>query len=391
MRKHFSLTLMMVMGSLLLSTLVSAEESISQAEIETRLKALEAEILNYKEALESTQGQKTEVEKTLESNEKGISDLIKNIEAIEKEMKTGDDKVSSLRNEQQELLTAKQEQQHYIERQIRAAYEIGNQAYLKVLLNQEDPAEIDRMLNYYDYFNVARAKQVMTYNQTIVELQEISTALNAQLQQLEDNRQSLRTEEDALTRAQDQRRRTLALLVDEIQSAGNEISRLETDRSRLEQLLDRLTESLANIPTPGNALPFSSMRGKLTLPAYGTITHGFGQRRNDGKLRWNGVFIDAPLGQTVHAVHYGRVVFSDWLRGFGLLLIISHGEGYMSLYGHNQTLYRETGDWVSAGDVIATVGDSGGQDKTGLYFEIRTAGKPSNPQQWCVARQKRAA
>lgn len=391
MHKHFSLTLMMVMGSLLLSTLVSAEESISQAEIETRLKALEAEILNYKEALESTQGQKTEVEKTLESNEKGISDLIKNIEAIEKEMKAGDDKVSSLKNEQQELLTAKLEQQHYIERQIRAAYEIGNQAYLKVLLNQEDPAEIDRMLSYYDYFNLARAKQVMTYNQTIVELQEISTALNEQLQQLEDNRQSLKTEEDALTRAQDQRRRTLTLLVDEIQSAGNEISRLETDRSRLEQLLDRLTESLANIPTPGNALPFSSMRGKLTLPAYGTITHGFGQRRNDGKLRWNGVFIDAPLGQTVHAVHYGRVVFSDWLRGFGLLLIISHGEGYMSLYGHNQTLYRETGDWVSAGEVIATVGDSGGQDKTGLYFEIRTAGKPSNPQQWCVARQKRAA
>jgi septal ring factor EnvC (AmiA/AmiB activator) len=155
--------------------------------------------------------------------------------------------------------------------------------------------------------------------------------------------------------------------------------------------VDRLQESLANLDAPRSAQPFAGMQGKLLLPVEGRISHRFGNQRNQGKLRWHGIFIDAAEGESVYAVHYGRVVFSDWLRGFGLLMIVSHGEGYMSLYGHNQALFRETGDWVSAGEVIAAVGDSGGQDKTGLYFEIRIDGKPNNPQNWCVTREQRAA
>ena len=145
------------------------------------------------------------------------------------------------------------------------------------------------------------------------------------------------------------------------------------------------------MPIPEDAEPFGAMQGKLYLPVTGRISHRFGNRRNQGKLRWDGVFIDADEGVPVHAVHYGRVVFSDWLRGFGLLVIINHGEGYMSLYGHNQALYRQTGEWVHAGEVIATVGDTGGQSRTGLYFEIRIAGEPSDPQKWCVARAQGAA
>ncbi|HIE88421.1 MAG TPA: hypothetical protein EYP91_16590 [Gammaproteobacteria bacterium] len=368
-----------------------AEQSVSQVEIEARLKALEKEISNYKETLDSTQGQKSEIEATLERNEQGINKLINEIDTIEKELDTSNDKVSSLTEKQKELLTVKSEQQYYIEQQVRAAYEIGSQEYLKVLLNQEDPNEIARMLTYYDYFNQARSRQIESYNLTLLDLDRVTRELAEETVVLESQRRALGAQQKSLANVQKEKQMTLKALINQISSTGSALSKLEQDRGRLEQLLDKLQESLANLDAPRSAQPFAGMQGKLLLPVEGRISHRFGNQRNQGKLRWHGIFIDAAEGESVYAVHYGRVVFSDWLRGFGLLMIISHGEGYMSLYGHNQALFRETGDWVSAGEVIAAVGDSGGQDKTGLYFEIRIDGKPNNPQNWCVTREQRAA
>jgi len=368
-----------------------AEQSVSQVEIEARLKALEQEISNYKETLDSTQGQKSEIEATLERNEQGINKLINEIDTIEKELDTTNDKVSSLTEKQKELLTVKSEQQYYIEQQVRAAYEIGSQEYLKVLLNQEDPNEIARMLAYYDYFNQARSRQIESYNLTLLDLDRVTQELAEETVVLESQRRALGAQQKSLANVQKEKQLTLKALINQISTTGSALLKLEQDRGRLEQLLDKLEESLANLDAPRNAQPFAGMQGKLLLPVEGRISHRFGNHRNQGKLRWHGIFIDAAEGESVYAVHYGRVVFSDWLRGFGLLMIISHGEGYMSLYGHNQALFRETGDWVSAGEVIAAVGDSGGQDKTGLYFEIRIDGKPNNPQNWCVTREQRAA
>ena len=368
-----------------------AEQSVSQVEIEARLKALEKEISNYKETLDSTQGQKSEIEATLERNEQGINKLINEIDTIEKELDTTNDKVSSLTEKQKELLTVKSEQQYYIEQQVRAAYEIGSQEYLKVLLNQEDPNEIARMLTYYDYFNQARSRQIESYNLTLLDLDRVTQELAEETVVLESQRRALGAQQKSLTSVQKEKQMTLKALISQISTTGSALLKLEQDRGRLEQLLDKLEESLANLDAPRSAQPFAGMQGKLLLPVEGRISHRFGNQRNQGKLRWHGIFIDAAEGESVYAVHYGRVVFSDWLRGFGLLMIISHGEGYMSLYGHNQALFRETGDWVSAGEVIAAVGDSGGQDKTGLYFEIRIDGKPNNPQNWCVTREQRAA
>lgn len=368
-----------------------AEQSVSQVEIEARLKALDKEISNYKETLDSTQGQKSEIEATLERNEQGINKLINEIDTIEKELDTTNDKVSSLTEKQKELLTVKSEQQYYIEQQVRAAYEIGSQEYLKILLNQEDPNEIARMLTYYDYFNQARSRQIESYNLTLLDLDRVTQELAEETVVLESQRRALGAQQKSLANVQKEKQMTLKALINQISTTGSALSKLEQDRGRLEQLLDKLQESLANLDAPRSAQPFAGMQGKLLLPVEGRISHRFGNERNQGKLRWHGIFIDAAEGESVYAVHYGRVVFSDWLRGFGLLMIISHGEGYMSLYGHNQALFRETGDWVSAGEVIAAVGDSGGQDKTGLYFEIRIDGKPNNPQNWCVTREQRAA
>lgn len=368
-----------------------AEQSVSQPEIEARLQALEKEILSYKEILDSTQGQKSEIEETLERNEKGINKLINEIDTIENALESTNEKISSLTIKQKELLTEKSEQQSYIEQQIRAAYEIGSQEYLKVLLNQEDPNEIARMLTYYDYFNQARSRQIESYNLTLLDLDRITRELANETILLESQLRTLGTQRKSLAKVQQQKKTTLKKLINQISSSGSALLKLEQNRSTLEQLLDKLQESLAKLDAPRNAQPFAGMQGKLLLPVEGRISQRFGNQRNQGKLNWHGIFIDAAEGESVYAVHYGRVVFSDWLRGFGLLMIISHGEGYMSLYGHNQALFRETGDWVSAGEVIATVGDSGGQNKTGLYFEIRIDGKPNNPQNWCVAREQRAA
>ena len=368
-----------------------AEQAESQMEIEARLKALEKEISEYKETLDNTQGQKSEIEATLERNEQGINKLINEIDTIEKELDNTNDKVSSLTAKQKELLTVKGEQQYYIEQQIRAAYKIGSQEYLKVLLNQEDPNEIARMLTYYDYFNQARSRQIESYNLTLLDLSRVTQQLAEETVVLGSQRRALGEQQKTLANVQKEKQMTLKALISQISTAGSALLKLEQDRGSLEQLLGKLEENLGKLDAPRSAQPFAGMQGKLLLPVAGRISHRFGNQRNQGKLRWHGIFIDAAEGESVHAVHYGRVVFSDWLRGFGLLMIISHGEGYMSLYGHNQALFRKTGDWVSAGEVVAAVGDSGGQDKTGLYFEIRIDGKPNNPQNWCVTREQRAA
>ena len=368
-----------------------AEAEISQAELERKLQALESEIGKFKEMLDKTSGEKSDLERNLESNEKNINNLLKKIQNIESDLTKGGDRIGRLLDEEKELQRAKSEQQQYIANQIRAAHKIGKQAYLKVLLNQEDPYQISRMLTYYDYFNRARVEQIEVYNRTILQLQNVAKLIDWENQALANNRVKLQLERSELVLLQIDKRKVLVALNSEISATGMEIEKLVADRRQLEQLIQRIHAGISNLPAPADVVPFESLKGQLLLPVDGQISHRYGNKRNAGRLRWSGVLISAAEGEPVYAVHYGRVVFSDWLRGFGLLMIINHGQGYMSLYGHNQVLYRETGDWVTAGETIAAVGDSGGQNKPGLYFEIRVAGKTADPQLWCLARSKRAA
>lgn len=370
---------------------IPAIAETDQAELEEKLQELESEINKFKEMLDKTRGEKSSLESNLEYNEKNINDLLKKIQNIESDLTEGEDRIGRLLDEERELQLAKSEQQQYIADQIRAAYKIGDQAYLKVLLNQEDPNQISRMLTYYDYFNRARAEQIQAYNQTIEQLQSVTKLIDSENQILANNGLKLQLERSELMLVQATKRKVLVALNKEISATGMEIEKLVADRLQLEQLIQRIQARISNLPTPADVVPFESLKGQLLLPVAGQISHRYGTRRNAGKLRWSGLLINAAEGEPVYAVHYGRVVFSDWLRGFGLLMIINHGEGYMSLYGHNQVLYRETGDWVTAGDTIAAVGDSGGQNKPGLYFEIRAAGKTADPQLWCLARSKHAA
>jgi len=363
----------------------------SPEDIKKELQALEAEISKFKEMLETNKGTRSALESELEQNEKSINSTIKKINDIERNLKEGKEKIGQYSRQQSKLLAQRDEQQAHLKNQIRASYQLGNQPYLKVLLNQEDPNKLSRMLTYYHYMSEARAERIENYNVTLTELDRITGLLERQTTQLDSDRQFLNVQRNSLESEQKERQATISSLNREITQTDSRLANRVKDQKYLEELLARIAAGAINLPTQGDTAPFSSRKGDLLLPVSGTIKSKYGSRRGDGKLRWDGVVISAATGDPVHAVHYGRVVFSDWLRGFGLLVIISHGEGYMSLYGHNQLLYRETGDWVTAGEVIAAVGDTGGQLEAGLYFEIRNAGKPTNPQLWCKIRNRGAA
>ena len=181
-----------------------------------------------------------------------------------------------------------------------------------------------------------------------------------------------------------ERKKVVRSLKAEIKSKGQQLDGLLADEQELKSLLQALTEALSDIPAaPGDHKPFAKLKGKLKWPTSGRRLKAYGESRRIGSLRWQGVVIAGKEGQEVKAVSHGRVAYADWLRGYGLLLIIDHGDGYMTLYGHNQSLFREVGDWVEKGEVIAAVGNSGGIDNHALYFEIRKDGKPTDPIRWC--------
>ena len=188
-----------------------------------------------------------------------------------------------------------------------------------------------------------------------------------------------------LNRSQESRAELLASLRERIASEGKEVEQLAAQEADLTRLIAELSSILSDYPISSEQ-PFSEHKGRLTWPVAGTLLHDFGQPRVGGNIKWNGVVLAAPRGREVRAVYHGRVAFADWLAGMGLLVIVDHGEGYMTLYGYNETVLKNTGDWVAPGDVIATVGDSGGQSQASLYFELRRGTKPENPRRWVTKR-----
>lgn len=247
------------------------------------------------------------------------------------------------------------------------------------------------MLKFYEYFAEARAGQIAALKATLAELAEVGRQLDHANERRSRNLSELRRQQLALAAAQTERRSALAALTREQAVTGKRIQQLGDDRKQLEGLLARIASGVRglSLPAPASAFAaplFARMKGQLLLPVQGQVAQAYGSQRSGGQLEWKGLLIAAAEGEPVHAIHDGQVVFSDWLRGFGLLLILNHGEGYMSLYGHNQALYRQAGDLVGRDDVIAIVGGTGGQREPGLYFEIRNQGQPTDPALWCQAR-----
>ncbi len=353
-----------------------------QAEYEARMEELQRTIQQLQQELKKTQGSRDELKEQLESSESDIGELLKKIERIESDLKEKNQDLQSLKQERNELDQSRMAQQQAVSEQVRAAYQLGRQSQIKLLLNQENPQRVSRLLRYYDYWLEARTDKIERYLDTLAELDRIEPRIVQKTAELARNRDQLQAQHERLAERQETRRETLAALNQRINSTGQELNDLQKDRERLQALLDEMVAAVADLELPGGDTPFSQRKGRLPWPAQGTLQHRFGSAQLDGQITRNGIVIDASEGEPVLAVHHGRVVFSDYFRGHGLLLIVDHGEGYMSLYAHNQSLYKETGEWVSAGETIASVGSSGGQVQAGLYFEIRHRGKPTNPMPW---------
>lgn len=265
--------------------------------------------------------------------------------------------------------------------QVRMSFLTGRQEALKLMLNQEAPARLGRMMAYYDYLNQARSRRIDNVSRELGVLAELAAATQTVTRELASLEQEQQRELDGLERLRTQRQQAVTELDATIGTDEEQIQRLRSEEQRLTELVRQLEAVLAEFPVDSQD-PFSSARGSLPWPITGEVLSRYGEERAGPQLRWRGVQVGAPAGTPVRSIHHGRVVYSDWLPGLGLLVIVDHGEGYMSLYGHNEALLKEAGDWVVPGEVIAQVGDSGGQSRTALYFEIRKDGEPINPRAW---------
>ena len=269
--------------------------------------------------------------------------------------------------------------------QVRAAYVGGRQERLRMVLNQQDPALLGRLLVYYGYLNKYRADQIDTVVKELSRLASVEEALVTATRELEVLENQRRREAGEVEQARVVRAAAVAELETRIESGAEQMARLQSEEQAVLSLIEELQRALAEMPGTQRE-PFADQRGKLAWPVKGRLLHDFGQPRAGGSLRWNGVLVSADRGAEVRAVYHGRVAYADWLPGMGLLLVLEHGDGYLSLYGHNEVLFKDVGDWVQPGEVIAAAGDTGGRSRAALYFELRRGKQPQNPHRWFNAR-----
>jgi len=378
--KHPILTLLI---GLALCQALPVLASVDPVATKKELQEIQQRISELQKDIKQTQSRRSDTEKALQKAEQAISDTRRKLEQVNRDLNRSEANLRDLQARQQQLRQALNAQKTALKQDINAAYRAGRQEYVKLLLNQEQPDKMARLMKYYDYFHQARMERIKTFNQTLTEVQANEVSINEELAQLASLKSTLAAEQEQLQAARNERKLALAKLDSSLKDDTSRVTTLKSSQSELEKVLHRVQATLSDLPSNIGKQPFAKLRGKLAWPAKGTIVKRFGNRRQEGALRWNGVLISTREGSAVKAVHHGRIVFSDWMRGFGMLTIIDHGDGYLSLYGHNETLLKSPGDWVDAGEVIAYSGRSGGLQQASLYFEIRKDGKPQNPARWC--------
>lgn len=372
----------------LLALLAPAAGHASRAaETRAELEALRERIEEVRSTLAEERQRESRTEDELERVERRVAELAAELQRTQADLAAARAKLDRLERRRVSLQDELEAHRATLAAQLRAAYRMGRQPALRLMLRQSEPARLARALGYYGYLNRARLDAIDRATELMAEVRAVE-------QETERTRRRQQAELDALERQRGElesvraeRRRILERLRASIAEKGQRLERMQANRDELERLLERLGSVIADIPAaPLEEHPFASRNGRLDWPVEGRVRARFGSPRAEGRLRSRGLVITAETGTEVHAVYYGRVIFADWLSGFGQLIIIDHLDGYLSLYGYNQRLLRSTGDWVTPGEPIATVGDSGGQERAGLYFEIRRDGRPVDPERWLAQR-----
>jgi septal ring factor EnvC (AmiA/AmiB activator) len=366
--------------------LLAAPNVVQAAEVgeqQAKLQQLRQHIQSAKQELTRMFGQRDTEQQALEKTEKEIGSIAASTRKLERQATEAHDKILDLnrqRDREQENLHA---MRSTLALELRAAYMAGRQERIKLLLNQEDPVSLGRMLVYHGYLTRARAARMQAMRSTLARLDDIEQALLRQQAEIDRLQAVQRENASRLAAEQEKRRELLAGIQAGLKEKSAELSALEKDEQRLQQLVQSLQQALKDNPAAsGSYKSLGELKGKLRWPVAGKIVRRYGSAQAAGKISSRGVQIASDAGSDVHAIARGQVVFADWLRGFGLLLIIDHGGGYMSLYGHNSSLYKEVGDGVTGGEVIAAVGNSGGLALPGLYLELRKKGQPFDPGAW---------
>ncbi|MDP5053145.1 MAG: peptidoglycan DD-metalloendopeptidase family protein [Congregibacter sp.] len=365
------------------SDLQAQDKDVNARETRERLAQLEQDIARIAAAQAAREKQRSGLQADLRRSELALGRLQEEQQQTREAIGNNQREISKLGEEQKRLEAAAESQRDAVAAEIREAYKGGGNDQLKLLLSEEDPQVIARMLAYYRYILAARSELLDEYRSTLDSLVTLKQELQSRETQLQEQQIALAARQQALESERRERSGLLQKIDQTLESEAAQLAAREQDREQLESLLAEIDAALAQLIPEDDVEAFSAAKGKMPWPVAGRITDSFGRPRNQGKMQWQGIRLQAEAGTTVAAIHHGRVVYADWLRGSGLLLVIDHGEGYLSLYAHNESLLREVGDWVSAGAPVSTVGDSGGQSEAGLYFEIRKDGKPTDPKRWC--------
>ena len=373
-----TLRLWLAVAMLAVVTPALAEQQVTPGQIED----LKEEIADIDEWLADAEEDRSSLEQQLSGLEQEIGRLTRERRELRQQAREQQLRLTELGKEETELTRVLESQRDSLKKQIRAAWMEGDAPAVKVLLNEIDPDKIARTMTYYEYLSRDTIDRLEAFAANLRQLKETQKQVKAGRMRLAELEENVADRQQKLSSSKKEREQTLAALKTDISNRLSEREELEEDRKRLEKLLREVEEAIANIPTPNESDPFGSLKNKLPWPAEGKVVRNFGDSYASGKLKHNGLLINTAEEGDVKAVHYGRVVFANWLRGFGLITILDHGDGYMTLYGHSSSLFTSPGDWVEAGEAIAQAGRTGGTNDPAVYFEVRHNGKPDNPQRW---------
>jgi len=367
-----------------LNTFAQADSSAknnsqNNAKTNQQLNDIQHAINQQKKTLLSTNVKISDLEQQLKTDDIAIGKIAKKLSNTSRNLATTREKLTQLSTEKQQLELAKKQQEQILAKQLRAAYSAGHHDYLKLILNQEQPSSVQRTITHYQYLNAARIKEIESFKATIRQLNDVTEQYRQQATQLNQLTQTQNQQKQILELSKAKQKQTLKALNKKALTEQQKLAKLEREESALVSLLKKMAAAAQEAK---NLVGLSKLKRKLSWPVKGRINHSFGSSKQ-GYLKWKGVFLSAPIGRQVKTIHNGTILFSDWLKGYGLVSVVDHGDGYMSLYGHNQALLKTVGDRVEAGEPIALVGQSGGQTESGLYFEIRHIGKAVNPKLWC--------
>ena len=376
--------------------------------IHQRIESLTKELGKTKEA-------HADAADALKYSEKAISETNRKLFELQQAQKKHSESLQVLQSQKSGLENTIEGQKNQLSKQIYQQYLHGQASYLQVILEAQDPSALARQLQYFSYISRARKALIADMQSNLGRVTKLNEETANALKQVVSLQAKQQAERKNLEMQKQAHSKVVEKLSSQINAQRNEIEKLKRDEKSLAQLMERLArapqakpqqstpsgksepdnqnrpqQALAtNESLPSNAfdgVSFESLKGKLNLPVRGEVTNKFGNSRQDTGLTWKGLFIKSNEGNEVKSVANGRVVFADWMRGFGNLIIVDHGGGYMSLYGNNQALLRKLGDTVKGGDTIASVGNSGGNDTSGLYYELRSHSKPFDPMSWSVLR-----